>query len=455
MEATFHTEVFSTSSTLIHAALIFVVAAADRNPKYYILVAVFFCMSFFTRFTTIYIASLIVLYILKDYDLPNLLECLIHSREEFKQKVVLFFRSNEFKWMFISLVIVAAIVIYVFYVISSYNAPITYFRAASNSFGKFNNARDPNYVLDKFFYFKNYLNLLFANDITSPMQIEKFSNPSVMSYLMLAVFFFGFLIKSINVIRNKEFYRNTVRKVQFRNPTSENVLKIAAVVCFILSVISFKFNYLYSIILLWTVLVILQSLIKKYDSVNINYFSLSLVFFGLFSFYMIIFSFIHLKCVRYILPTLPAFAYFVIYALDNILNYIKYGWDDKSSEKPKVKSNFRLRVSQILLIIMIVLLLFTAFNFTNTVEIDDLSLNFHTASNFLLDYDPDYQSKDIGVNTGDIFYEWYFQKDVDRINVNHFNSSDYYYVFVYDDLDNPDYHEIYRHGIVGVYERNF
>ena len=435
--------------------LIFVVAAADRNPKYYILVAVFFCMSFFTRYTTIYIASLIVLYILKDYDLPNLLECLIHSREEFKQKVVLFFRSNEFKWMFISLVIVAAIVIYVFYVISSYNAPITYFRAASNSFGKFDNVHDPNYVVDKFFYVKNYLTLLFANEITSPMQIEKFSNPSVLSYLMIAILLFGFLIKSINVIKNKDFYRDNIRKIPFRSPKSENVLKIEVVVFFVLSVISFKFNYIYTVILMWMALVILQSLIKKYDSVNINNFSLSLVCFGLFSFYMAIFSFMHLKCVRYILPTLPAFAYFVIYALDSILNHIKYGWEDKSSDKPKVKSDFRLRASQILPIIMIVLLLFTAFNFTNTVEIDDLSLNFHNAANFLLDHDQDYQSKDIGVNTGDRYYEWYFKKDVDRINVNHFNSSDYDYVFVYYDLDNPDYHEVYRHGIVGVYERNF
>ena len=435
--------------------LIFTVAAADKNPKYYILVGLFFAMSFFTRFTTGFIVILVALYILKDYDLINLAECLFQSRDEFKQRLVSFFKSSEFKWMCISIIIVAAIVAYVFYVISSFNAPVNYLNTAANSVDRFHRPRDPNYILDKFFYVKNYLSLLFANEITSPMQIEKFSNPSVMSYLMMAILFFGFLIKSINVIKNKDFYRDNIRKIPFRSPKSENVLKIAVVVLFILSVISFKFNYIYTVILMWMALVILQSLIKKYDSVNINNFSLSLVCFGLFSFYMAIFSFMHLKCVRYILPTLPAFAYFVIYALDSILNYIKYGWEDKSSDKPKVKSDFRLRASQILPIIMIVLLLFTAFNFTNTVEIDDLSLNFHNAANFLLDHDQDYQSKDIGVNTGDRYYEWYFKKDVDRINPNRFNSSDYDYVFVYDDLDNPDYHEIYRHGIVGVYERNF
>lgn len=435
--------------------LIFAVAAADRNPKYYVLVALFFVMSFFTRYTTGFIAIIVALYILKEYDLVNLVECLIQSRDEFKQRLVSFFKSSEFKWMCISLIIVAAIVAYVFYVISSFNAPVNYLNTAANSVDRFHRPHDPNYILDKLFYVKNYLSLLFANEITSPMQIEKFSNPSVMSYLMMAILFFGFLIKSINIIKNKDFYRNNVSKITFRTPTSENVLKVAVVVCFVLSIISFKFNYLYSVFLLLLMLVIVQSLVKKYDAVNMNNFSLSLVCFGLFSFYMVIFSFMHLKCVRYILPTLPAFAYFVIYALENILDYIRYGWEDKSSDKPEVKSDLRLRASQIIPIVMIVLLLFTAFNFTNTVEIDDLSLNFHTAANFLLDYDPDYQSKDIGVNTGDRYYEWYFKKDVDRINVNRFNSSDYDYVFVYDDLDNQDYHEVYRHGIVGVYERNF
>lgn len=183
-------------------------------------------------------------------------------------------------------------------------------------------------------------------------------------------------------------------------------------------------------------------------------FSLSLVCFGLFSFYIVIFSFIDLKCVRYVLPTLPAFAYFVIYALEKILNFIKYGWDDKNTGSKNIKSKFRLRVSQFIPIILIALLLFTAFNFTTTVEIDELSLNFDHASNFLLDYDSDYQSKEIGANVGDRYYEWYFKKNVDLIDTNNFNSSDYDYVFVYYDLNNDDYHEIYHDGIIGVYERN-
>ena len=188
-------------------------------------------------------------------------------------------------------------------------------------------------------------------------------------------------------------------------------------------------------------------------------FTLSLVCFGLFSFYFIIFSFMHLKCVRYILPTLPAFAYFVIYALDNVLNFIKYGWEDGNSlnkvNSKQIKSNLRFRVSQAIPIILIVLLLFTAFNFTNTVEIDDWSLNFDAASNFLLDYDSDYQSKEIGVDVGDRYYEWYFKKDVDLINTNDFNSSDYYYIFVNSNLNNDDYHKIYRDGSIRVYERNY
>ena len=438
--------------------LVFTVAAVNKNPKYYILVSVFFVMTFFTRFTTIYIISLIVLYILKNHDLINLMESFIHDKSAFKQKIRLFFKSNEFKWICLSSIVGFAIVIYVFHVILSYNAPISYLSGAMGSIGRFHNPKDPNYIVDKFFYIKNYLSLLFANKITSPMQIEKFRHASIMAYLILGILFSGFLIKFMNVLKNKEFYKNNIEKIQFRSQKSENILKISIIIIFVLSVVSFKFNYLYSVFLLWIVLIIVQSLIKKYPSINQDFFSLSLVCFGLFSFYFIIFSFMHLKCVRYILPTFPAFVYFVIYALENILNFIKCGWEEKSldySDSKKAKSDFRLRLSQLIPVVMILLLLFTAFNFTNTVEIDDWSLNFDSASNFLLDYDSDYQSKEIGVDVGDRYYEWYFLKDVDLINPHSFNSSDYNYIFVNSNLDNDDYHKIYRDGRIRVYERNY
>ena len=437
--------------SMILWTLIFTVAAVNKNPKYYIFVALFFVMSFFTRFTTVYIISLIVLYILKDYDLVNLCECLFYSRGTFKQKVVSFFKSYEFKWMCISLIAGSCIVIYVFHVILSYNAPIGYFGSAVGSFSRFENQLDPNYVSDKFFYIKNYLSLLYANNVTSPMQIEKFKNPSLMTWMVLGILFVGFLIKFVNIIKNKDFYKTNFQEIQFRTAKSSNFLKILIVVLFIFSVISFKFNYLYTVFLLWVILIIVQSLAKRYCFINMDYFALSLVCIGLFSFYMIIFSFLHLKCVRYILPTFPAFVYFVIYAFDNILQFIKYGQDTKNNVR-KIKSNFRFRISQILPILMIVLLLFTAFNFTNTVEIDELSLNFDSTANFLIDYDSDYHSKDIAVTPTERYYEWYFQKDVDLINQNLYKSSDYDYILVYD-LNNDNYHEIYRDGKIGVYEK--
>lgn len=439
--------------------LIFTVAAANKNPKYYILVALFFVMSFFTRFTTVYIISLIVLYVFKDYDLISLFQCLIYSRETFKQKLGLFFKSNEFKWMGISLVMGFAIVIYVFCVILSYDAPLYYITGAMDSMGKFHSPNNPNYVIDKFFYIKNYLSLLFANSITSPHQIEKFRNTSIMAYFILGILFSGFLIKFINIRKNIEFYKKHIEAIPFKSSNSENILKLSLIFIFILAIVAYKFNYLYAVFLFWVILVIIQSLIRNYPSFNRDNFALFLVCFGLFSFYIAIFSFMHLKCVRYILPTFPAFAYFVIYALENVLNLIKYGWEDNKSlddvSLKKIKSDFRLRVSQIIPIIMIVLLLFTAFNFTNTVEIDDWSLNFDSTANFLLDYDSDYQSKGIGVDIGDRYYEWYLKKDVDIFNSYDFNPSDYEYIFVNGDRTFEDYHEIYRDGVIGVYERNY
>ena len=438
--------------------LIFTVAAVNKNPKYYFLVSLFFLMSFFTRYTTFYIVILIFLYIFKKYDVIDLLVCLIYDRNLFKQRIQSFFRSYEFKCMIISLMFGLAIFMYVFYLILSYNAPILYFNGAMSSINRFHSPSNPNFVIDKFFYIKNYLSLLFANEITSPKQIEKFRNPSVMAYLMFAILFCGFLIKFINIIKNKDFYKCNVEMMPSKTLISSNILVAFIIALFVIAVISFKFNYLFSVFFLWLALIIFQYFMKRYPSVNMDNISLSVMSFGLFSFYIIIFSFLHIKCVRYILPTFPAFTYFVIYALENILNFIKYDWDTpeylKDRDIKNIKSDYRLRLSQIIPIIMIIFLLFTAFNFTNTVEVDDLSLNFDSAAKFFIDYDPDYQSKEIGVFSVDRYYEWYFQKDIDLINPSDFNSSDYDYVFVYNDLDNDDYHEIHRDGIIRIYERN-
>lgn len=445
--------------SMILWTLVFTVAAVNKNPKYYILVALFYSFSFFTRFTTAYILSLIVLYILKDYDLINLIECLIYDWSNFKQKIIMFFKSYEFKWMFISLIFGFSIFVYVFYVISTY-APVGYFGIAAGSVGRFVNPNDLNYITDKFFYIKNYLSLLFANKIISPQQIEKFRNPSLMAYLMITILFIGFFIKLINIWKNKDFYNENLNEIPFRSIKSKNFLKILSIVLIFVSVISFKFNYLYSVFFLWVFLLIVMSLSREYD-INRNNFSLSLLCFGLFSFYIVIFSFLHLKCVRYILPSFPAFAYFVIYSLDNLLNFIKYGWEDKNQldlNLKEIKSNFRFRLSQVIPIILVVLLLFTAFNFTNTCELDELGVNFDSSANFLLNYDSNYQSTDIAVDYGEKYYDWYFKKEVFPIvDYSNFNASEFKYLIIYGNEDiNPNiFNQIYKNGSVAVYENKY
>jgi len=53
-------------------------------------------------------------------------------------------------------------------------------------------------------------------------------------------------------------------------------------------------------------------------------------------------------------------------------------------------------------------------------------LSFKFFNEFLICYDSNGQSKEIGFYLGDRYYEWYFQKDVDLITPSKVKPSDYY-----------------------------
>ena len=166
-----------------------------------------------------------------------------------------------------------------------------------------------------------------------------------------------------------------------------------------------------------------------------------------FTFYFVIFSSLNIKCVRYILPVFPAFVFFTIYSIENIMNFI-----DNLDLKSKVNSKFNF--SNILLILFIILLLFNTFNFTSTVEIDKASLAIDDVANYLIEYDKNYQSKEIGIESGVRFYEWYFQKDIELYNNDSLKNAKYDYI-ISTEINNFNYHEIYRSNDLVIYEKNY
>lgn len=439
---------------------IFVVAAVNKNYKYYCLVGISFVVCIFVRFTSTFILVAILLYVLKDYDLINLIECLFYDTESFKERLMTLFRSSEFKWMIIAVGIALILIAYVFYVLLSFKSTLGYFAMANYSINHFQGPHDFNHVEDKLFYVKNFLSLLYSERITSPGMIENFNNPSVLAYFIFSVVIFGIGLKLVNFIKNRDFFKNNKKDIDFRNINSKIVLAVSLFILSAVFIISLDYSYLLSVFLIWLIFLILMSLAKSYP-IDQDNFALFMLCLGQFVFYFIIFSLQNLKCVRYILPTLPAFVYFAIYSLEIILKFIKCGFDDEKSlentkgyESSVNLSNIKRYAVKFIPLLLIVILLFTTFNFTNTVEMDPIAISIDSVSNYLIDYDSDYQQKSIGVMSGEMFYEWYFQTNVGVFDENDTSSLNYTYVICRSNLNNTNYHKLYNSWDIFLYEIN-
>lgn len=433
---------------------IFVIAAANKNYKYYCLVAISFVICIFVRFTTVYILSLIILYILKDHDPIMLFGFLFKDRSKFKQRLSDFFKSSEFKWMLISVIIAAILISYVFYVLLAFKSQLGYFGMATSSFSHFKGPSTFNYVEDRLFYIKNFLSLLFSEKITSQGMIENFNTASILSYLIFSVVILGFCLKIIELFKNRDFFKSNKKELSYWNKNSKIFFSLSFLILLVISIVSLDYNYLVSLFSIWLIFLIIMSFIKQYP-INRNNFVLSIICLGLFVFYLIIFSLMDLKCVRYILPTFPAVVYFVIYSLDVILKFIRNGFDGKEiSNSLESENTIRDYVVKAIPLILIIILLFTAFNFTNTVETDPIGVEIDNVSNYLIKHDSNYQNKSIGVKSGEMFYEWYFQKKIDVIDVDNLNSTDNYtYIITWPKLNNENYHELYHSGGTFLYEK--
>lgn len=441
---------------------IFTFAAVDKNPKYYVLVGISFAISFFTRFTTAYILALIALYALKNHDIINLVECLLHERSEFKNRIVSFVKSKEFKWIFISIIITCLIFLFVFERLLALNATIGYLDMAQGSINRFSSHVGIANIPDRWYFLKNFLRLLSCDSITfGKVFVEKFNQPSVFAYLIITVLFSGIILKFVNYAKNITYFKNNFKQLNYRNKVSRILLIIVTIGLFILARIGFKFNYLISLISLWIIFLILMSLIREYP-IDGEKFSVSILCFGLFSFYFLVVSYVDIKCVRYILPAFPGFVYFVIYALDYICEFIKNGFDDDASllkkskdERIPVKSDLRNNVSKAIPLVFIVICLFFAFNFVNTVEVNENGVQIIELCDFIKEYDPDYQSKEI-ITTWDIrYFEWYLNKDIDFAEEdNEVDSNKYDYVITFEfPFDNENYKEVHHIGYYYLNER--
>jgi hypothetical protein len=133
-------------------------------------------------------------------------------------------------------------------------------------------------------------------------------------------------------------------------------------------------------------LVILFAILKK-NGFDRDDYSLNILMLAWFLVYFIFFTFLNIKVNRYIITVFPAFIYFAIYALSHILDWAK-------EHKLEFKSK---NILSIVPIILIVFCIFSAMSFPATVHYNEDFNKNKVIADYLIDYDPDYASKEVAV----------------------------------------------------------
>ena len=468
--------------------MIFFILSVDKDSKYYLIALPLFVLSFFTRYTAVLILPAMIVYFLGKHDIFTGLDNLISDRKALKKQLTGFLKSKELKNILKALIISLILLALFLIIIYSFSNSLNFLSQSSAVNSGFKTRTiDTAYTTNTFFYITNFLNFLFAGKITFYKNIPTLYNPTLTSYLVMFITILGLILGLTTKFKNKKLRKtnlnglsdyksknneietyetsktkdyktkeikipeNTVKKVvekpeDFKTKNSFLALKLIFIVTLIFSILSFnKISSTITILLTTLDIIILSELLKKYEIKNLNYNLMMLTWFVV---YLISFTYINIKVNRYILTLMPAFIYFFTLGLYYIEKQLDFNF--------KIFKR-QINTSQILAIVLIVIFIFSAFNFTSTVTVDDNIKSPQIISEYLKHYDPDYQSKEIGVYNKRPF-SWFLKMNlfgITKENRNYLINSNITYYIANEKVNNlTNYHLIKNEGNLYLYERN-
>ena len=424
--------------------VLFFVLAVDEDSKYYLWALPFFVLSFFTRYTTVLILPALLVYFLCKHDIFGGLDNFISDRGALKLQLTDFIHTKEFrnilKGVFLSLILVGVFAVVIYYYTHSFAFSSLFNNLSS---GSKSNVGDSAYTTDTFFYLTNFLSFLFAKRVVFfKFNIPTLYLPSLTSYVVMFLTIVGLFVGLINKFKNKE--QITCEVGDFKTGKFTLVLKLSVIVLFLVGVLSLGRISSFVVMLIFALdLVILNELLKKYDEVKGLSFHLMMLMW--FLTYLVSFSLIYIKVNRYILTLMPAFVYFFILGLHYITGKWNYNF------KNKINS------SQILAILLIIVFVFSAFNFTSTVDVSSDIKSPELISDYLTHYDPNYQTRQIGVYNKRPF-TWFLGMKlfgITKDNRAYLTNSNITYYIANEQVDNlTNYHLLKTQGKLHLYERN-
>ena len=370
--------------------IVFLILAVNKNPKYFLILTPLFILGFFTRYTVGMTLPVIVLYYLLSRNFISLLESLIYDRKSFKEKINDYLHSDEFKYIVISIVFAVIIFVVISGIILMYGGSLTFIGQSQSTLDtSYHDVKSANYVPNTIFYFKHFNYIIFNQQRDFNLLFSGFT------FLLLLA---GVLVRFINIFKNrnavKEIRKN---KLSFKDSKFKWLLYFALIAFMAIFFVEFRLfkNHLMANIVLAGIFLIFFALIEKYN-VNKEIYALNLMVISWFAFYLIFITIYDIKVYRYAIPLLAPFVYFVMWALENILDFFTNGFDDESGfskkfSKFEVKDNFSI-FSKLIVIIFMVLLIISTIGYLAPLETKETTDDLVDCTDYIIANDPDYHN---------------------------------------------------------------
>ena len=417
--------------------IIFTILAVDKDSKYYMIAIPFFVLAVFTRYTALFLLPLILLYYLSKHDFFTNLDLLIVDRQELSRKLKSYIKSEEFRNILKSFAIAFVLVVLFSATILAYGSNLSFLTQSSTfASGSKGEVIDNAYTTDTFFYLHDFPNFLYSDYVSFDNVIPVLNGSNPMSFFLIGLFAVGILLSGYKLVNAK---RKGESKYKY-------LVWALFVVLLIISILSFKINSLITITIILIDLVIMFSYFRKIG-IDREIYSTDILMLAWFLVYFIFFTFLNIKVNRYIITAFPAFIYFVIYALNDILDL---------SGKFEFLEFKKQNILKIIPIILIVFCIFSAFTFTSTVHYNEDFNKNKVIADYLTEYDSDYMSKDVAVFKQRP-YNWFLRMYTIPLTddqLDYLESSNITYYISDGNFNLSNYTMIYQKEGLYLYERN-
>lgn len=430
--------------------ILFAIMAINKNPKYFPAVAILFILGFFTRYTVAFTLPVIILYYLVKRNFISFIECLFYDRTAFKDKLISYLHSKEFKYILISIALVGVIFIGFCGLILAYGGTLAFFGQAG---GTLNNAgfspKAANYVHNTIFYIRHFGYVLFNKNRDFCVVLASFT---------LALFLIGVLLKIVDVYKNLNFIRYLRKnKDSFKSRKFDLLLKVLFVLLAIGFFVGFRLmeNHLIANSLLLVMLLILFAFAEKYP-VNKDRMALYLLFFSWFAFYFVFITIYPIKVYRYAAPLMPAYTFFVIWGLDYILDVCSNGFDDLDSLKQRF-ANFEIReysskVATYIPIIIMIIMMASTFTHIAVLETESIFNDLNDANDYIIAHDSNYHDTSvIAPYRFSSISKWYLQNNVTTITVDDIKTRNDTYLITDYQVNDTNYRLSQNFGNISLY----